>query len=66
MQVVTSVKNQKIQFVKKLHDKSFRKSEGLFIVEGENMIKDMPSNVFVQEIFVIDEKLADYSYILKR
>ncbi len=66
MQVITSVKNQKIQFVKKLHDKSFRKSEGLFIVEGENMIKDMPSNVFVQEIFVIDEKLADYSYILKR
>ncbi|MDE7337394.1 MAG: RNA methyltransferase, partial [Clostridia bacterium] len=65
-QFITSVKNQKIQFVKKLHDKSFRKSEGLFIVEGENIIKDMPSSIPVADIFVEKDKTSEFSYILER
>lgn len=63
---ITSVKNPKIQFVKKLQDKSFRKSEGLFVVEGENIIKDMPSNIEVENIFVLKDKVGDFDYILNR
>ena len=63
---ITSVKNPKVQYVKKLRDKSFRKSEGLFVVEGENIVKDMPSNIDVENIFVVKNKLGDFDYILKR
>lgn len=63
---ITSIKNPKIQFVKKLRDKAFRKSQGLFVVEGENIIKDMPSNVNVENIFVLKSKLDDFQYILNR
>ena len=63
---ITSVKNSKVQFVKKLQDKSFRKAEGLFVVEGENIVKDMPSSVEVESLFVVKDRLEEYEYIIKR
>ncbi|MDE6758827.1 MAG: RNA methyltransferase [Clostridia bacterium] len=63
---ITSIKNPKIQFVRKLRDKSFRKEQGEFAVEGENIVKDMPSSIDVENIFVLKNKLVEFEYILKR
>ncbi|MBD5085808.1 MAG: RNA methyltransferase [Clostridiales bacterium] len=63
---ITSVKNSKVQFVKKLQDKSFRKREGLLVVEGENIVKDLPSSVEAENIFVVKDKVGEFDYILKR
>ncbi|MDE6188885.1 MAG: RNA methyltransferase [Clostridia bacterium] len=63
---ITSVKNQRVGFVKKLKDKSFRREQGLIIVEGENLIKDLPSSVCVECLFVEKDKLKDYEYIVTR
>lgn len=63
---ITSVKNQRVEFVKKLKDKRFRKEQGLLTVEGENLVKDLPSEIEVESVFVLEERLTDFEYILAR
>ena len=63
---ITSVKNPKIQYVKKLRERAFRKSQRAFVVEGENIVKDMPMSIEVENIFVVKNKLTQFEYILRR
>ena len=39
-EVITSIGNAKIKHVKKLADKSYRRGQGEFVIEGENLLKD--------------------------
>lgn len=66
MQEITSLQNPKIQHIRKLKDKSYRKECGQYFVEGENLIKDMPIEVPVKEIYVLKARVEEYGYIISR
>ena len=48
MDVITSTRNGTVKLFRALSDKKFRKSEGLFPVEGGNILKDIPSSADVR------------------
>lgn len=48
--IITSTKNQFVKKARSLSQKKFRKESGLFLVEGTNIIKDMPSSVEVEYV----------------
>ena len=66
MKVITSTSNPFIQKIKSLKDKEARILFNEFIVEGENIVKDLPNFVEVDYVFVEDTKIDQYNYILKR
>ena len=66
MNLITSTQNQLIKQIKTLKDKEGRSLLSLFIVEGENIVKDIPSNADVKYIFVLDKKVDDFKYILDK
>lgn len=66
MEIIASNSNSKVLFVKKLKDKNFRLQEGMFVVEGENIVKDLPSNYEVYQVFVTARLRSKYQYILDR
>ena len=49
-EIITSTKNQFVKKARSLSQKKFRKESGLFLVEGTNVIKDMPSSVEVEYV----------------
>ena len=49
--MITSTANEKVKFVKKLHDKKNRDAENLFIAEGVNILSDLKEGFSVKEIF---------------
>ena len=49
-EIITSTKNQFVKKARSLSQKKFRKESGLFLVEGTNVIKDMPSSVGVEYV----------------
>lgn len=63
---IASIKNPKISSVRKLKDKSYRKSLGLFVVEGERLIKDLPDDVEIDTLFIEKDKLDAYRYLINR
>ncbi|MDE6604482.1 MAG: RNA methyltransferase [Clostridia bacterium] len=65
-EVITSIKNPKIQHVKRLKDKAYRRSCGEFVVEGENFLKDLPSESEITAFFVEKDKFKEFEYIIKR
>jgi TrmH family RNA methyltransferase len=52
MNTITSITNEKVKAVRKLKDKKFRQKEGLFVVEGINILRDIPSSVDIDCFFV--------------
>ncbi|MDE5756848.1 MAG: RNA methyltransferase, partial [Clostridia bacterium] len=65
-ETITSIKNPKVQHVKKLKDKSYRKSSGEFVVEGENFLKDIPLDVVVTAFFIEKDKFNELEYLVDR
>ncbi|MDE6362373.1 MAG: RNA methyltransferase [Clostridia bacterium] len=65
-EVITSIKNPKVQHVKRLKDRSYRRSCGEFVVEGENFLKDVPSHSQVTALFVEKDKFSQFEYIANR
>ena len=53
--MITSTANEKVKFVKKLHDKKNRDAENLFIAEGVNILSDLKEGFSVKEIFATDK-----------
>ena len=66
MQEITSLQNSKVQHIRKLKDKAYRKECGQYFVEGENLVKDLPFDASVMEVFVLKSRIENYSYILSR
>ncbi len=48
MEIITSVKNDTVRLAKSLAEKKFRVQTGLFLVEGGNIVKDIPQDVNVR------------------
>jgi len=65
-EVITSIKNPKVQHVKRLKDRAYRRSCGEFVVEGENFLKDIPSQTKVSTLFVDKDKFKEFEYIVER
>ncbi len=65
-QLITSIKNPKAQHIKKLKDRGYRKRFNEFIVEGENFVKDIPKDVELTSMFVQEDKIKDFEYIIDR
>lgn len=65
MEIISSTKNQFVKLAKSLQDKKFRNETGLFLVEGINLLKDMPDSVKIKYLFStearIDELLSIFS-----
>ncbi|MEG1612697.1 MAG: RNA methyltransferase [Clostridia bacterium] len=62
MEIITSTANEKIKLIRKLSQKKFRVELGLYVVEGVNILKDMPTTVLVDSFFVTEamvEKTSD-------
>lgn len=63
---ITSIKNPKVQHVKKLKDKAYRRSSGEYVVEGENFLKDLPCDIEVTAFFIQRNKINEFEYIINR
>lgn len=58
MEIITSVKNDTVRLAKSLAEKKFRGQTGLFLVEGGNIVKDIPQDVNVR-FYLATERRAD-------
>ena len=65
MDVITSNSNQYVKLVKSLSDKKSRDELGLFMLEGERLIKDLPNDYMVEFLLVSEDKADEYDYLLK-
>ncbi len=54
--VIDSSANKKVQFLRKLADRSERRAAGCFIVEGQNILKDLPPEIRPHSVFVAQSK----------
>ncbi len=64
MELITSVQNQFVKQVRSLKEKKFREKSGLFVVEGGNIFKDLPSDVEVEYILFTEERLDEVQKLL--
>lgn len=55
----TSKENKKIKEIKKLQSKKYRDLTGLFIVEGEHLIKEAYNSGYLDEIYIEEGKNID-------
>lgn len=66
MQTITSTKNQYVKLARSLSQKKFRVDTGLMLVEGVNLIKDMPSSVVVKYVFTTKERAGEVESIFAK
>lgn len=63
MQIITSTKNRFVKEARSLSQKKFRIETGLFLVEGINLIKDMPSSVRVKYVLATPSRESEVETI---
>lgn len=56
--VIESISNNKIKLLRSLYTKKGREESGLFVVEGVNIVKDIPAIVSVVYYFVCENKVG--------
>lgn len=66
METITSVANDKVKLVKKLNIKKYRQEYGMFVVEGINILKDMPETTQVECFFATENVFPTIKYIVDR
>ena len=63
MDIISSNSNKYVKLLKSLSDKKSRDENGLFLAEGERLIKDMPSDYSTEFMLVAQNKLDEFSYL---
>lgn len=63
METITSVNNSKVKMLKSLQTKKGRRESGLFLVEGFNLIKDIPAHIHVVELVIRDNDYDKYIFL---
>lgn len=58
MEIITSAKNQYVKLARGLAEKKHREEKGLFLTEGINLIRDLPSDAQI-EFFLVSESKSD-------
>ena len=59
MEILSSTKNQFIKLARSLSDKKNREETGLFVVEGKNLLKDIPSFIHIEYVFATEARLEE-------
>lgn len=57
-EIITSTKNATVKLARSLAEKKFREEHGLFLVEGGNIVKDIPVGTEV-EFYLVSESRAE-------
>lgn len=57
----SSIQNEKIKSIKKLREKKYRDIEGLFIVEGKNLVMEAHKNNLLKTLIVLDNSSFNLS-----
>ena len=57
--IYTSIENEKIKEIARLKDKKYRKSSGLFLIEGEHLIKEAYKNGYLEKIIKLENTDID-------
>ena len=57
-EIITSTKNATVKLARSLAEKKFREEHGLFLVEGGNIVKDIPAGTEV-EFYLVSESRAE-------
>ena len=60
--LISSLDNPRIKEVRKLRDKKYSLSEGLYIVEGEHLVVEALKNNLLYELYVLEGNEKDYRY----
>ena len=60
--LITSRDNSKIKHIRKLLDKKNSFNEGLFVIEGENLIEEAIKNNLLTELYVLDGYPCNYDF----
>lgn len=64
--IIESISNPKVQLLRSLYSKKGRDESDLFVVEGVNLLRDLPLNVEVKYLFVDDSKEGSFSDLLSQ
>ncbi len=56
-EIITSSQNKLLKQISSLREKKFRDAEGLFVVEGEKFVRDLPASVQI-ECYVVSESFS--------
>lgn len=57
--IYTSIDNEKIKEIAKLKDRKFRKGSGLFLIEGEHLIKEAYKNGYLKKLIKLESNNMD-------
>ncbi len=60
--LITSRDNNKIKHVRKLLDKKISMNEGLFVIEGENLVEEAIKNNLLTELYVLEGNKCNYNF----
>lgn len=59
MEIVTSTQNRLVKLARSLSQRKFRVETGLFLVEGINLLRDMPSSVPVEFVMTVESRAEE-------
>ena len=59
MEIISSTQNRLVKLARSLAQKKFREETGLFLVEGINLLRDMPCDVEVQFAFATERRFDE-------
>lgn len=59
MDIISSTQNRLVKLARSLVNKKFRTETGLFLVEGVNLLRDMPSYVPVEFVFATEARMQE-------
>lgn len=64
MDIITSTQNKTVKLARSLAEKKFREHAGLFLVEGVNIVKDLPADAEVEFVLVAEGRQAESAELL--
>ena len=65
MEVITSISNSHVQALRALYTKKGRDEEARYVLEGVNIVKDIPTTEKVLAYYLAESKCEELAYVLK-
>lgn len=59
--IYTSMNNERIKNIKKLKEKKYRDKTGLFLIEGDHLIKEAYTSKILKEVILLEGDVIDFS-----
>ncbi len=63
MDIIRSAQNKKVKLARSLSEKKFRQSTGLMLLEGINLLRDLPTDVKISTVFATSARLDEAARI---